>query len=71
MILKGGTEYDNIIQVGYTDSVSQVSQQFSLKRWNVTGARERPNGIRTHSYKPQEVMKAVKGWLSELINPWW
>ena len=31
MVLKGGTEYNNVIQVGYTNSVPAVSQTFLHK----------------------------------------
>ncbi|CAB4028798.1 proto-oncogene tyrosine- kinase receptor Ret-like, partial [Paramuricea clavata] len=34
------------------------SEDFSMNLWNAAGALQRPNGIRTHSYKPQGVIKA-------------
>ena len=71
VFLKGVTKYDNVIHCRYgTQTVSRKSpRQFSIKRWNAPGARERSNGIRTHSYRPHGVIKAVRGWLSGLMNP--
>jgi hypothetical protein len=34
-------------------------KQFSINLWKLAGAFVNPNGILTHSYNPQGVMKAV------------
>jgi hypothetical protein len=61
MFLEGLGENNNVVQVWYTNLVSKVSQTVLQNLWKLVGAFISPNGILVHSYKPQGVIKAVKG----------